>query len=122
MQCDSVFYSKRRDAQYDSPLCRKAASRRKEQMRRAADNAISQISHIRGLMAKYPDLENVGALELERIASRLSGTTAVRTDRRVAVTFAADTDKPCVRCGNLTTVSPASGLCLDCLRSTAANS
>jgi hypothetical protein len=124
LQCGQPFLTTRRDAKYcPDGRCRQIIARRKKDLRRAANRAILQVRSIHQLMRKYPDLEFIGAIELERIESMLSVTAGVTEKTApVSVTLAAATDKPCVKCGKIATVSPASGLCLDCLRSKARNS
>lgn len=125
LQCGQTFQAHRRDAKYcPDGRCRQNAARRKKDLQRAANHAISQIRAVQQLMRQYPDLEFVGALELERIGKALSVRTAGVTDvsAPTSVTLAAVTDKPCIKCGNLTTVSPSSFLCIDCLRNTTRNS
>ena len=118
LECGNEFYARCQDALYDKPNCRKAASRRKDKIRGAANQAISHIGYIRRL-ATNADLQFVAAIELERVAQALNVTTAGRTDTRVDVTLAVRTDKACAKCGKVTTVSPASGLCIDCIRGSA---
>lgn len=119
LQCEQPFCAHRRDAKYcPNGRCRQNAARRKKDLKRAANHAISQIRALQQLMQKYPDLEMVGALEFERIGNALSA----RTTAPISVTAAAVTDKTCAKCGKLTTVSPASGICIDCLRKAAGNS
>lgn len=116
LQCGEKFYAKRTDAQYCGAACRQAARRRKDKIKRVANHVVSDIGFIRGYMQKFPDLELAGALELERIATALNVTHRHEADTRVAVTLAVVTDKVCRGCGKLTTVSPASGLCLECIK------
>lgn len=125
LQCGIKFRARRRDAKYcPDGRCRQIVARRKKDLQRASNNAISQIRTVQQLMHKYPDLEFVGALELERITKALSVRTTGITEITAvkAVTLAAVTDKPCIKCGKLTTLSPSSFMCIDCLRSTVANS
>jgi hypothetical protein len=65
--CGHTFHAKREDAKYCSDVCRKGASRRKEQLRRASRNAQIQINFIKSQMEKFPELAIVGGLELEKI-------------------------------------------------------
>lgn len=69
LQCGELFQAARSDAKYCKPGCRKAAGRRKEQLRRAATDAINQIEVVKRYMKLYPECEYIGAIELERIAS-----------------------------------------------------
>lgn len=78
-QCGHTFYASRHDAKFCSPICRKAASRRKEQMKRMADHAISQINSIKRYAEKFEGLDIFGSVQLDRIREALSVTPAVRT-------------------------------------------
>lgn len=75
-QCGREFESGRQHTKYCGPNCRKAASRRKEQIRRSANKAIAEIRAIQSYTKKYEGLEMVGAVELERILSELQSVTA----------------------------------------------
>lgn len=116
LHCGTAFLAKRSDAKFCGSVCRKATSRRKDQLERAAKNAIAEIAYIRRMAEKYTDLQAAAAVQLEQIERALSVTTAVRTDTRLNVTLARVTEKACVKCGKTALVSPASGLCLDCLK------
>lgn len=83
------------DAKYCSAVCRKASSRRKDQIARAASKAIEEVGYIRKLASRYPDLEYAAAVQLERIRQALE--TNISAD--VSVTVASVTDKPlCPTC------------------------
>lgn len=121
LQCGDGFVAKRRDAKFCSALCRKASSRRREQIERAANYALREIETIRRLVAEFPDLEITGAIQLQRVAVALSVTTARRTHDATdtSVTLAAGTDirhKTCEECRELKLCSPVGGLCIDCIR------
>lgn len=73
--CGKSFYG-RGDAKYCGNTCRQRAHRRKQQMKREADRAISSIRFIQQYQKQYPELSITGGLELDRIQSALSVTAA----------------------------------------------
>lgn len=102
-ECEQDFWASRSDARYCSPNCRKSASRRKEQIERSADNAVSQIISIQRQALKSSDLATVINEALARIERSLavarSEATKQQPDQAQAVTLATVTAKPiCSRC------------------------
>lgn len=118
LQCGTSFFAKRSDAKFCGAICRKASARRKEQIERAAMNAIGQIAYIRSMASKYPDLEIVAGLQLDRLAKELNVSRRQNTDTRVSVTLASETDnQTCPKCGREGVyVSQFTNMCEVCIR------
>lgn len=119
LQCGGDFTAKRRDAKFcPGGRCRKAAARRKEEIIRAQNAALGHISTIRLLMARYSDLEMVGALALDAIEAALQqaiiapSRPAAAASAEISETLAGRTDnKNCIICGQSLTGSPSAFLC-----------
>lgn len=125
LYCNREFLVVRRDAKFCSVNCRKGWARRRQQIDRLERDALAAVAGVRRLMQQWPDLETHGALALERVigAADVTGERVTERTAVTSVTFAGGTDtassrrdKPCGRCGKPASVSPASGLCLDCIR------
>lgn len=80
-ECHLPFEAKRHDAKCCSQNCRKRRSRRKANMHREMLKAFNHINDIKYTMDKHPELVEFGLECLSKIASKVSVTVAVVTDK-----------------------------------------
>jgi hypothetical protein len=81
LECGENFSAKRRDAKFCSANCRKAWSRRKEQIGRDLAIAYQSIESIRRVQRERPDLEDECYAALARLKTLLAVTPASVTDK-----------------------------------------
>lgn len=80
LECGENFSARRCDAKFCSANCRKAWSRRKEQIERDASIAYQSIESIRRLQRERPDLGLECYQALKRLKDLLGVTAASVTD------------------------------------------
>lgn len=80
-ECHLEFTPKRYDAKCCSQNCRKRRSRRKQNMHREMLKAFNHVNEIKRVMDTHPELIEFGFECLAKIASKVSVTLAVVTDK-----------------------------------------